>query len=147
MKDLLGGTEVHWIVSSFPPLLNSNFNKSEEVRAYSVSANINSNSRDIELRQKKTIRKSVQAFYPHTSRSALSKLDDSIRPQTSSKIFSRRGSRSGRNTPGLSPMIFNTFRKNLGFYQQMLTAKSNIAQGSLEIMCKKLITTKKLKYK
>lgn len=91
---------------------------------------------------KKKVRKSEQSFYPHTSRRTLNIFENTIRPQSSSKLISHKEARSGRTTPGLSPMIFKTFRKNFGFYQQMLSTKSQMAHGSLEIMCTKLLTKK-----
>lgn len=93
----------------------------------------------------KKARKSEQNFYPHTSRRTLNILENTIRPQSSSKLIFHKEARSGRTTPGLSPMIFKTFRKNFGFYQQMLSTKSQMANGNLEIMCTKLLT-KKQKY-
>ena len=93
----------------------------------------------------KKTRKSEQNFYPHTSRRTLNILDNTIRPQSSSKLIFHKDTRSGRTTPGLSPMIFKTFRKNFGFYQQMLSTKSQMTNGNLEIMCTKLLT-KKQKY-
>lgn len=127
------------------PIIHEGYSspRPEGILSHSINSSLNQSKRPP---PKKKTRKSEQAFYPHTSRSVLNKADESIRTQTSSKVFSHRESRSGRNTPGLSPMIFNTFRKNLGFYQQMLTTKSKIAHGSLEIMCTKLVTTKNPKY-
>jgi hypothetical protein len=91
---------------------------------------------------KKKVRKSEQSLYPHTSRKNLNTLENTIRPQSSSKLISYKETRSGRTTPGLSPMIFKTFRKNFGFYQQLLSTKSKMPNGSLEIMCTKLATKK-----
>jgi hypothetical protein len=108
----------------------------------SATSNWRGQKKTPDVRPKKKERKSEQAYYPHTSRAGLNQLEDSIRPQTSSKLFSYRDSRSGRNTPGLSPIIFNTFKRNLGFYQQMLATRANIANGSLEITCTKLKTKK-----
>ena len=87
----------------------------------------------------------MESFHPHTSRGVLHRAEESIRPQTSSKSFYNFQSNSGRNTPGLSPMVFNTFRKHLGFYQQMLTTKSNM-DGNFEILCTKLVGSKHPKY-
>lgn len=129
-------------------VIEKSFVKTEENRSYSVANHIKPKRTAIDPKpeEKKKARKSVEAFYPHTSRTAITKLETN-RPLTSSKVFSKRESRSGMQSPGFSPMIFQTFRKNLGFYQQILIDKGKLAQGSLEIMCTKLITAKKPKYK
>ena len=125
--------------------LDKNFGRTEENRSYSVAAHLKPAKTAAQMRPQKKERKSVEAIYPHTSRTGISALDGSVRSQTSSKMFSRQESRV--NASGYSPMIFNTFRRNLGFYQQMLTAKRKLAHGSLEIMCTKLITAKRQPYK
>ena len=117
--------------------------KTEENRSYSVAPSV-PKRKNIENSKKKS-RKSVESFHPHTSRGVLHRAEESIRPQTSSKSFYNFQSNSGRNTPGLSPMVFNTFRKHLGFYQQMLTTKSNM-DGNFEILCTKLVGSKHPKY-
>lgn len=113
--------------------------KAQEIRSHSVASNLPKQENLLD-KPKRSSKKTLGTFYPRTSRSVLGKIDDAIRPQTSSKVFFRRESRSGRNTPGLSPIVFNAFRKNLGFYHQMLTTKSNMANGTLEIMCTKIDT-------
>ena len=65
--------------------LERSFGRVEEVRSYSVAAHLKPAKTAAQMRPQKKARKSVEAFYPHTSRTVLSALDGSVRPQTSSK--------------------------------------------------------------